>query len=1731
MLLQWGIHGAFGQLSLTTAGSPVTIDFSTSISGVCSSDVASTSSSAMLNSTPAVGQLDADAWAFTTDGATSGAAATFPGSLTASFTTVTAAGSASTGWGMANISSDRELAIFPSGSAATPGSITLLITNNTGVTLNELSITYSIRAYNDQPRSNKVEFWHSPSNAASSYTENTAAEFVSTATSSSSFESVTRTVNLTSLSIANNSSYYVRWFFDDVSGSGSRDEFYLDDISIIGSVSSSPTVIVTGTLNPFVTTGISAASSEQTFTVSGTNLTNNIIVTPPTGYQVSTTSGTGFGSSVTLVQSSGTVSATTVYTRFNPTALADQTGGNITCASTGATTQNVVVSGEVTNLSAGSIAFIAFQGQTTDYFRIVALEDIPANTRIWFTDNEWDGSLGTPAFTSGEGNSVWTSPGSTLTKGTVVEFAVTAGTVTNGSGAFTSGLSSTQEQLFAYQGASSNPSFIAGYTTGATITSGSPTDVNTWIPSTLAAGTNFVSLNGTFGSSYLTASTLSLSLADLRSHLHNASNITTNASTTYSSWPTYTFNFLPDEPTTQPSFTAASGVGNDQMTLNFSGGNGSSYIVIMRQGSAVTATPADATNYSAVSGTVNFSTATELSAGQRIVYNGTTSGTSVTVTNLSPGTTYHYAIYAYNGSAALTNFYVTSPGTGNQATTGSANSNASDIIIHTSFTEPSNIAYHSNQENANLTDVNSIEVARFTLRDGGATTDADANNTTLNAITFTITNHAVLRRLALYNGTTELGEIAVSSGSASFTGLTLAAADNSSQDFSLRASFASTVTDNLQFSFAVSSATADAAGSTFAASDAGAAATSTTSDRNRIEVTATLLAFVQQPSNVSVNTAMSPSPTVTANDALGNRDLDYTTDMTATTTGTFGSGTNTVTPVSGLGTFSNLQFSSAATGRTIAVSSGSLTATGNSNTFDITSLIMPGDIAFLSYQTDNPDGFSIITFVDIPASQTFYFTENAWTTASGPLATNETTITWSTSASVIPAGTVINFSNTSGSTFTVTPSGNGSAAGSGTPGFSTSGEQILMFRGANSTTPSAFICGVSTTGWITTGTTTSNTSYLPSDLSLNTTGITFTSHTDNGYYNGPQSGSISTIKSLVNNGANWLRSGSIQTLPSWSFTLNATTTTLTANATVENLSLASGETFVLGANTLTINGTVSGSGTISGGSTSNLTIGGAAGTVSFTSGSRALNNLVIGTGSNASLTLGSSLDIAAGGTISFNATGTKSLTTTGQTLTLKANSTAIASIGNTNGATITGNITVEQYIPGGRRAFRLLSHPFSSAIKLNQLMDNIHITGATGATAGFDPTTSNNPSAFSFSEAGFNGTNNSGWTAFTNAGAGGNDINTNTPIRILYRGPRSQSNLLDGTNPTPLEGTIDWSGTVNQGTVNVAMGYTTASGANAGWNLLPNPYPSNYDLGNTASGDRNAIANFAVWLPTNGTRGGYASQSFGSTYIIQSGAAFFVQTGSATNFTFNESQKTTSAANAALLKKDPFKENALQLDVYSDSIYWDKLEIRNRDFGTSQLDQEDAPKMENPDVNVFTYTGTNQKLAIDNRLIQNGTLIPIGFNVSGDYHYTFKFSNLDLKGFDVQLIDKFLNKTVPVTLNSTYSFSTVADENSKGLNRFALIFNATTSVNEFGSTQFNLYPNPASNHITLSLNTANQDEYNYQIYNQLGEVVQHGNLDFNAAINQIITVESLSTGVYFIKVYNNQKAQTIKFIK
>jgi uncharacterized membrane protein YphA (DoxX/SURF4 family) len=105
------------------------------------------------------------------------------------------------------------------------------------------------------------------------------------------------------------------------------------------------------TVSPVSLTGFStsttSASSSQSFTISGSTLTNNLIISAPTYSEISTNN-TSFSSSVTLTApGSGTISDTTIYVRLKSGLTNGSVSENITASSTGATSKTVAVAGTV----------------------------------------------------------------------------------------------------------------------------------------------------------------------------------------------------------------------------------------------------------------------------------------------------------------------------------------------------------------------------------------------------------------------------------------------------------------------------------------------------------------------------------------------------------------------------------------------------------------------------------------------------------------------------------------------------------------------------------------------------------------------------------------------------------------------------------------------------------------------------------------------------------------------------------------------------------------------------------------------------------------------------------------------------------------------------------------------------------------------------------------------------------------------------------------------------------------------------------------------------------------------------------------------------------------------------------------------------------------------------------------------------------------------------------------
>jgi hypothetical protein len=151
-----------------------------------------------------------------------------------------------------------------------------------------------------------------------------------------------------------------------------------------GPSGTTPRITVTGTPLSAFSSLPGIPSSEQTYTVSGSNLTDDITITAPSDFQISLSSGSGFASSLSLSPSDGAVTATTIYVRFNR-ATEGTSSGNITHTSAGATTRNVAVSGTAAPLA--PVSFNILLGRPTD-------ESVTANI-ITDTDAEFYIEYGT----------------------------------------------------------------------------------------------------------------------------------------------------------------------------------------------------------------------------------------------------------------------------------------------------------------------------------------------------------------------------------------------------------------------------------------------------------------------------------------------------------------------------------------------------------------------------------------------------------------------------------------------------------------------------------------------------------------------------------------------------------------------------------------------------------------------------------------------------------------------------------------------------------------------------------------------------------------------------------------------------------------------------------------------------------------------------------------------------------------------------------------------------------------------------------------------------------------------------------------------------------------------------------------------------------------------------------------------------------------------------------------
>ena len=210
------INVAWSQLDIAAFGTDYTIDF-TGFAG------------AGFDPDPTAEQLDSDTWSVTglSDGdlefGDTGTSGDYAKGVTTGFVS-------SGGVYAADVFGNQGLMVQPTGDDFTPGSFVLRLINTTGSTVGELDVAYTIYALNDQDRANSFNFSYSYDNE--SWIDVSDLDYVSPEFGVGLPEFEEKATTLVGLLWEDGQFFYIRWTGDDVSGSGSRDEFALDDIII-----------------------------------------------------------------------------------------------------------------------------------------------------------------------------------------------------------------------------------------------------------------------------------------------------------------------------------------------------------------------------------------------------------------------------------------------------------------------------------------------------------------------------------------------------------------------------------------------------------------------------------------------------------------------------------------------------------------------------------------------------------------------------------------------------------------------------------------------------------------------------------------------------------------------------------------------------------------------------------------------------------------------------------------------------------------------------------------------------------------------------------------------------------------------------------------------------------------------------------------------------------------------------------------------------------------------------------------------------------------------------------------------------------------------------------------------------------------------------------------------------------------------------------------------------------
>jgi hypothetical protein len=607
----------------------------------------------------------------------------------------------------------------------------------------------------------------------------------------------------------------------------------------------------------------------------------------------------------------------------------------------------------------------------------------------------------------------------------------------------------------------------------------------------------------------------------------------------------------------------------------------------------------------------------------------------------------------------------------------------------------------------------------------------------------------------------------------------------------------------------------------------------------------------------------------------------------------------------------------------------------------------------------------------------------------------------------------------------------------------------------------------------------------------------------------------------------------------------------------------------LNANTLKINGAISGTIKIKGGASAKLIIAGAnSKTIYFpTQNDAKLGHLKIDHPS-ADITLDGDVEIYDSLVINQGNLNINGLVTLKTTSCSGANATtSVAQIGRFNGSSLTylsaGKVRVERCFPADR-SYRTVTSPVTTTTSMwdNWQEAGVYVAGygtlitgsnlGFGANSGIDNNQTGVPSIYKYNNQ------TQAWANIT-TGTKNITLQAGEPYLLMVRGDRNPQTVTSNTataNNTILRAT----GTLVSGDFTYTS-TTTVNGVqlaalNNQYSLVGNPYASKIVWDSIYNNSTNISENIWIWDPhKNGTSamGAYSSYNKTSGGIageqinkyIQPWQSFFVKnTADAPVLRLKDPFKQLDGTTARTFKTTSNFDAKLSVKLFlkqqADSGYHsDALLIAMDEQFENTKGKGDCDKFMNIDESIYMLSSDSAKLSIGSfktpQSVSFDTIQLYTSNLKSN-QYVLRFNSSDIidPSLKMYILDRYQNSIQAINNNGTtdLDFTITSDPLSSSNKRWFIIYNklaAPTAIANLQVSTIKIVPNPANNVIKVFIPSTEVGVVKATVVDIFGKQQQVQYLQTNEYNEMDIT--ALAPGIYMLQTNNGNRVEQTKFIK